>query len=735
MPPEAPKGHQQSQLEKEREKSFLGKNMTANQKTPLEALSSGVASDDSALDGLQAPPTFGGKILYRYIVRNGDGEVIEKIEDDKPIQMRRIELAPATKQTVLEVVTTKSPNPGYGIMEGRAPTLTETCLKIHSPFLINAMRELIAYYPDLSLNKEPVEIRSPYGPLFHYMEAFQGYKTKQPSSHSQETIDTTNEHIDMLLKLLSTELGGEIQVELERHKRNPPVCTWENLWLLYPYGEIVWLQEPNKEPRPAITADICASGTVTIANIHFNAAMSLCPRSDTIEVQKFEGEREISTLNICPRSFSNIPAELEKKYIDRGKIYGELCKPSYKEYFGSARTAGGEELHVAGKVMIDQQSWNSRGDIWREEFPYYKIDAVGIGCECAACLSIVKPRRVIPMLDWLNNPFNPIFRQQVTDDFYLICSAEIGGYALQERKWVSLHLDRVSEPAIDPSPFENLVLEDETKETIEALVSNYIQTDAKAQSWSTDFIKSKGEGRIFLLHGSPGVGKTCTAECVADLIRRPLLSLTCGDMGITADEVEATFKDFIDLGEKWGAVVLMDEADIYLEQRTSESLQRNSLVSVFLRTLEYFRGILFLTTNRIGVFDEAFISRIHVALHYKKLNNDYRKKIWQKNFTRLEKEGTVTVAMATVIYAVTDSDVMAVEWNGREIRNAFQTAVALAQYEARKHNKDKVVLEVEHLKRVVKMSQKFKGYLASTHKNQDEHKRARVDERRNDDFV
>lgn len=68
-------------------------------------------------------------------------------------------------------------------------------------------------------------------------------------------------------------------------------------------------------------------------------------------------------------------------------------------------------------------------------------------------------------------------------------------------------------------------------------------------------------------------------ECVADLIKRPLLPLTCGDMGVTAREVEKNFNLFFELGERWGAVVLMDEADIYLEQRTSENLERNSLVS------------------------------------------------------------------------------------------------------------------------------------------------------------
>ena len=124
-------------------------------------------------------------------------------------------------------------------------------------------------------------------------------------------------------------------------------------------------------------------------------------------------------------------------------------------------------------------------------------------------------------------------------------------------------------------------------------------------------------------------------------------------MGVTASEVEKKFNLFFELGERWGAVVLMDEADIYLEQRSSENLERNSLVSginsctcklrhswqvgtVFLRSLEYFRGILFLTTNRVGSFDDAFISRIHVALHYKKLSEEYRAKIWKKNFNRME---------------------------------------------------------------------------------------------------
>jgi hypothetical protein len=72
----------------------------------------------------------------------------------------------------------------------------------------------------------------------------------------------------------------------------------------------------------------------------------------------------------------------------------------------------------------------------------------------------------------------------------------------------SLHIDQVSDPHIEPHPFENLVLDDEVKSTIASLVRNYTESRKKVQSWSTDFIKDKGEGLVFLLHGSPGVGKT-----------------------------------------------------------------------------------------------------------------------------------------------------------------------------------------------------------------------------------
>lgn len=99
--------------------------------------------------------------------------------------------------------------------------------------------------------------------------------------------------------------------------------------------------------------------------------------------------------------------------------------------------------------------------------------------------------------------------------------------------------------------------------------------------------------------------------------------------------MESALNYFLKLGERFGALVLLDEADVYLERRQTRDLRRNGLVSIFLRALEYYKGVLFLTTNRIEAFDDAFTSRIHVALHYKRLGDEERQRIWMQHFERL----------------------------------------------------------------------------------------------------
>ncbi len=84
---------------------------------------------------------------------------------------------------------------------------------------------------------------------------------------------------------------------------------------------------------------------------------------------------------------------------------------------------------------------------------------------------------------------------------------------------------------------------------------------------------------IFLLHGEPGVGKTLTAESVADFCGRPLLRLDAACLGTTAADVEASLSSILRFATKWSAVALLDEADVFLEQRHTNNIKHNALVS------------------------------------------------------------------------------------------------------------------------------------------------------------
>jgi SpoVK/Ycf46/Vps4 family AAA+-type ATPase len=114
------------------------------------------------------------------------------------------------------------------------------------------------------------------------------------------------------------------------------------------------------------------------------------------------------------------------------------------------------------------------------------------------------------------------------------------------------------------------------------------------------------------------------------LAQRPLYSISMSDIGSDPTVVEKNVQRIFNLAQHGEAMLLFDEADVFLETRDLRDLKRNGLVSVFLHMLEYYTGILFLTTNRCKIFDEAFQSRVHVAIEYKEFQEHDGKSIWEK---------------------------------------------------------------------------------------------------------
>ena len=135
---------------------------------------------------------------------------------------------------------------------------------------------------------------------------------------------------------------------------------------------------------------------------------------------------------------------------------------------------------------------------------------------------------------------------------------------------------------------------------------------------------------------------------------------------------------------------------------------------------------------QVGAFDEAFRSRIHMTLYYPLLDEDQTKRIWTMNLRRIlkRKEGKLEASEDELLNFAIDhfrhNQAGKTRWNGRQIRNAFQTAAALAEFEAHSNRKKEASetpstetpviakLQVKHFKLVADAALQFDNYIEET---------------------
>jgi SpoVK/Ycf46/Vps4 family AAA+-type ATPase len=218
--------------------------------------------------------------------------------------------------------------------------------------------------------------------------------------------------------------------------------------------------------------------------------------------------------------------------------------------------------------------------------------------------------------------------------------------------------------------YDHLVYPEEQKDLVLSFVDNHKRT----KQGIDDVIMGKGQGLILLLSGPPGTGKTLTAEAVADKTRRPLYYLQAEDLGINASLLGANIKKVFEMATEWDAVILLDEADVFMAERNPNDIVRNELVSIFLRELEYFRGIIFLTTNLYSTIDTAFRSRVNIHLLFNPLPPSSRLVLWRKFLERLPPmKGHPDERPIDYLEEDDLEELAKWELNGREIKNAIKT--------------------------------------------------------------
>lgn len=213
----------------------------------------------------------------------------------------------------------------------------------------------------------------------------------------------------------------------------------------------------------------------------------------------------------------------------------------------------------------------------------------------------------------------------------------------------------------DDNILDKIVMDDKRKQ--------FISTIAKVQNKNSfkDIVYGKESGCIFLLSGSPGTGKSLTAEAIAEILHKPLYKISAGGLGSDEYNFEQELSKILTKAIDWNAIILIDEADVYLKKR-DDNIKRNTIVSTFLRKLEYYNGIMFLTTNRIDDIDEAFYSRILQIFHFDKLSIKEKNQIWKNLLTNMN-------------VSITDKEIETLSTmcdNGRHIKNIIKASNAIA---------------------------------------------------------
>ncbi|KAL8798626.1 MAG: hypothetical protein Q9182_006520 [Xanthomendoza sp. 2 TL-2023] len=535
---------------------------------------------------------------------------------------------------------------------------------VQSPFLKKSLGHILKDYPGVTPSLDRLTFKTPFKPLVHR------WANLATALEAEDDLEPKC-HLDLFHRTMKEELQDDLKARDDYILNR--VITWSTCWMIFEPGVLIFATEDKEQVALRLK-----SGSY-ITTQHGNAFSLDCEYVDWDGerfglgstrklIYEFPGTTAITKLTAFPLHYHENLSKVKKELIDRGKAFEALSGYRYKHYKGVAMGHGvcsTIKYNVESRIILDTYAWNRfnpnrqvvlsnlslpRQSSARNEESSEDADSDYGDDELDAAFAngIDQPGEVRP--------------QALTKEQLLLCSSTLKGYSLKNKKWLMFTISAVGDIKWDDRAFESLVLPSDHKELILALTeSQMVNKDT-----FDDVIQGKGRGMIMLLSGPPGVGKTLTAESVAENMRAPLYMMSAGDLGLDSCNVESSLSNVLEMSTKWNAVLLLDEADVFLEQRSAHDLERNKLVSIFLRMLEYYEGILFLTTNRVDHIDPAFQSRIHISMQYNELSLSSRRHVWS-NF------------LSSSAFSTDDIEKLArYKMNGREIKNVLKIAKLLA---------------------------------------------------------
>jgi hypothetical protein len=589
-----------------------------------------------------------------------------------------LETAAESGKTLKYAVLVRKMKPKSG---DSTQSLVIDSIVIQSPYLKRVLGKVFKGYPGIFTDVSRLVFSAPFWCFVHRWQGF--LDAKNDESHDQET----KTHMELLYAIMSAELKDTIQERDDAIRSR--VVSWDYVWTLFPPHSAVLTSMRDK-----LTAVQFESGAYTEVQGCGKIYKMKCHVVDWdgkkmgwavegVQIRKYDGKVSFEDLECRPLEHAANAAKVRAYLIARGRTFQRLASNPYQYYDGIAayhpETAPNKTLlePVSGRIFLDAASWNRINPInaaflqsLDQENP--RDDGYAEMQRHQAMLNhMFRGKTISADRENMLKTTKDSVQGDLSEEELLFASPLVRGYSLATRKWMKFFIDSISDISFDTHAFDSLVMDEQQKNLILSFARSHVNQYASFD----DVISGKGRGIIIMLSGGPGIGKTLTAESVAEEMRVPLYIMSAGDLGTKSQEVEQRLESILSIVSKWKAVLLLDECDIFLEQRTPHDLERNQIVGVFLRMLEYYQGILFMTTNRVQQIDPAFNSRIHLSLNYPELDAIARARIW-KTFL-----GKIASSKGEAINcAITEEEIdrlSKLNLNGRQVKNAIKMASLL----------------------------------------------------------
>ncbi|KAF2969141.1 hypothetical protein GQX73_g4386 [Xylaria multiplex] len=577
--------------------------------------------------------------------------------------------------------------------------------------LKRASSNSLGAYPKEDHDSSGLTIIEPYEWVFHNWK-----KISQAAREDEEK--HTNVHAELLLGFVKAERPSTWEKAVELGSGACKEIAFEDLWLIYPVGATIFTKDDGG--WRAYKVERTDSGSQSSRSSMFvhclyldleETGQWLTSQHEIITVQSYTSERSIADLQIVPEWYFPKPNDLQNELIQRGKLFWEHSrKVNYKKYNGNAWPRSSQDDPV--NIIIDYVTSSKHNEVTG------KTSATSCGASaCPVCfgealaLSSYPSRAPHDPSVCTKQPCGPVEEiGDCIDDVHaplLFCPSRIWAFSLRHKSWELIPPQDIGEVHQEEDALSELEMRPDDKRCLESALLN-LKNENKANNDSV--VGRKGRGSTILLHGSPGTGKTLTAECLAAKHAVPLYRITCGDLGIDADVLKERLQQAFLRATNWKALLLLDEADIFTQARNLQDLRRYVLVSIFFHYLDNSEALLLMTTNRVDKLDFELGSRLQIAIELPKLSFESQKRIWKTWIRRL---GNLEPYQEQSLYQYIDVHLATVEegkytmMNGRQIRNCVAAASALAR-------QDREDLDYMYIGRMLKLGQDFRELMNET---------------------